>query len=381
MPAKNLPALTALRAFAALWVFLFHFCPATGVVPPVPFSGLIANGYLGVSLFFLLSGFVLAHSCVDETGYRLTTSVSAFIAARLSRLAPSYFLGWLLSWAFVIKQYALSGRVEARTLGAAGSSAILLQAWSPNLALGWNSPGWSVSVEWCFYLLFPALIVRIGRSAFPIRTATAAWLLTLAPPVWYIVLSPDGLGRGIGAHSHGDWLGVVKFNPLMHLGTFVAGVCLALAHKRGRLRWLRGAGLGVLTIGCALGLASIRPGVLYPVYHNGLLTPFFAAVIAWCANQTAAPPALVRIGEASYSLYILQVSVWAAYHNALGALAMELPPLWKLLGLLAFAVVVCLVALELVEKPGRRALRNLLGRLFSGEVTLGPFRGTDVSRS
>src|SRR5438552_11928319 len=75
----SLPALTGLRGIAAFWVVLFHL-DAAHVVP------FIRNGYLGVDIFFILSGFILSHVYTPRvTGFSLT-QYRQFLCVRLSRI-------------------------------------------------------------------------------------------------------------------------------------------------------------------------------------------------------------------------------------------------------------------------------------------------------
>ena len=69
MTPENLKPLTSMRFLAAFWVVMFHYWPkldlgsATGWTP-----GFVAQGYLGVELFFVLSGFILCHVYLESFG-------------------------------------------------------------------------------------------------------------------------------------------------------------------------------------------------------------------------------------------------------------------------------------------------------------------------
>ena len=81
--ARDIRPLTSLRFFAAMWVVAFHYWPnLSSVMPP-----LVAKGYLGVELFFVLSGFILCHVYLDSVadgGFRY----GSFLWARLARIYP-----------------------------------------------------------------------------------------------------------------------------------------------------------------------------------------------------------------------------------------------------------------------------------------------------
>ena len=95
-PAGELRALTGLRIVAALWVvgFHFHFTALPGVAAVNPLLGpLITQGALGVDLFFVISGFVIAHTHLDRLGPALRPIATArFVWARLCRMWPLYLV-------------------------------------------------------------------------------------------------------------------------------------------------------------------------------------------------------------------------------------------------------------------------------------------------
>src|SRR6478752_7231975 len=89
----TLPALTGLRFVAALLVVLFHY---QFLVPglaqsAVPGARVIQAGFVGVSIFFVLSGFILAYTYLDPDG-TMRSTVSAFWHARFARIYPAYAL-------------------------------------------------------------------------------------------------------------------------------------------------------------------------------------------------------------------------------------------------------------------------------------------------
>src|ERR1700744_4959496 len=78
---QDIPALTGLRGVAALWVVLFHMELET----PIP---IIEKGYLGVDIFFILSGFILMHVYADRKEF----NYNEFVRARLARIYPLHML-------------------------------------------------------------------------------------------------------------------------------------------------------------------------------------------------------------------------------------------------------------------------------------------------
>ncbi len=150
---QNLKALTALRFIAAMWVVSYdYWADLTAVTPH-----LVSKGYLGVELFFVLSGFILSHVYLQGFGER-NFRYADFLWARLARVYPVH-LATLLGMGGLIGGATLLG-IQAGDKALVWSSLpaqlTLTQAWGLGLHGGWNHPSWSISAEWFAYLSFPA---------------------------------------------------------------------------------------------------------------------------------------------------------------------------------------------------------------------------------
>src|SRR5688572_1698523 len=166
--------LTSLRFFAAIGVVFYHTYAT--FLPSKPFPAFvdrsIALGFLGVSCFFVLSGFILAYNYLDPPGSGSSGTVRAgprsFLIARFARIYPLYLLGLLIHAPFIVA-YRFSNEASAITaLGklivSFGVNAGLAQGWLAQLKGGWNPPGWSLSAEAFFYLVFPFVAPIVWRS-------------------------------------------------------------------------------------------------------------------------------------------------------------------------------------------------------------------------
>ncbi len=152
-----LPALTGVRFLAATQVVLYHF--GSGFAQrhhlPRPLTNLLTNGWTAVTLFFILSGFILSYTYSGQIAGR--GGKLRFWEARFARIYPVYLLALLLSWPF---------RGDPG-LGLSMAVLTMVQAWNPfhvNYGGAWNSPAWTLSTEAFFYLLFP-FFFRCSRSA------------------------------------------------------------------------------------------------------------------------------------------------------------------------------------------------------------------------
>lgn len=352
----KLKTLTALRFFAALHVVVFHM-RIVGVLPAGPwwYENFAAVGYIGVNLFFVLSGFILVYTYA-ETGLR----PSRFWQARFARIYPAYVLSLLLSapfFFFAVRHLNIPFLAWSKqhVAAACALTVTLLQSWFPQAALTWNAVCWSLSVEVFFYLVFPLLLVwskdLVPRKLF---VAIAVWsLVSLTISVLYIVLHPDGIDKINSGETTLLWKNVLSFNPLLRLPEFLVGVFagrLFLSVKNNRKL---GTPLVVLGVAVVVTLVLVADRIPRPLISAGFLSPAFAAIIYGLALRPRwavflETSTLVLLGDASYNSTVIS-TVADRTSSLQGALRAGLAFL--------AAVAVSLVSYYLVEEPCRRLLR------------------------
>ena len=166
-PVSPLPVLTTLRFIAAAEVVAFHYRPR---VSSSFLNNLTANGYEAVAFFFVLSGFILTYVYTNGSAQgHLNTSTVRFWVARAARIAPVYVLSLVIAFPLYLHEGLLAreGAANHFVLGLV-LVPLFLQAWWPSVALAWNRPAWSLSVEALFYAVFPA-VIRATASLSPFR--------------------------------------------------------------------------------------------------------------------------------------------------------------------------------------------------------------------
>ncbi len=371
-----LAALTGLRFIAAMTVMLYHVVPE---LAPASLGDaatrLIGFGYLGVPLFFVLSGFILAYTYLDVTTGTLRGSVRAFGRARVARIVPVYLFALVLALPFflLLQVNRTHGAAAMRRIVATlVTTPLLLQSWWPTTACRWNCPAWSLSVEAFFYVLFPWIglwLLRRARGA--LSAAAVLWAAGLIAPVLYLAHSPDGLARAMPT-DHGAWLETLKFNPIVHVGEFLIGVCaglMFLGRRRGESsRWLGWSALGGVI--ATVWMLMTSDAVPFVLLHSGVLAPLWALVIYALAagdgpgTRLLSTRPLTRLGEASYALFLTHGPVLGYYILFVNAVVVAFPsaaaidPRLFLAAYLLLAVGFARVVFSRLEEPARRALRG-----------------------
>lgn len=323
----HVPALTSLRFVAALWVVLYHlqrFRQAAGVDVDGDsvVDRVVGAGPAAVSFFFVLSGYMLARATpnvlsptgtLDDPGPRVPAR--AFYARRLRRLLPAHLLAWLIALPVALVLAKKAGGAVVDVVAGAVASLFFVQAWWPSLALAHNAPAWSLSVEVCFYALFPFIAPRLARMP-PWPALVALWLASALPGV--VVVAVDADAAAATAATTSTALSILKFHPLVRLPELCAGVVLARLARPGAP-----VGAGAFVVAAASVVAVAALGLPYLAQHNGLLLPLFAVMIWAASTTTFAASALGRAlawrpfvlaGNASYALYALHVPLlyWVA---------------------------------------------------------------------
>jgi peptidoglycan/LPS O-acetylase OafA/YrhL len=252
-----LKALTGLRCFAAINIVLFHFSDPKwfGFLAPV-----VNAGFISVSYFILLSGFVLAYNYA-ERARNGELDRKRFWEARFTRIYPIYFLSLLLSLNLLSGEYQT--HTHAMFWTGVVLTPLLLQGFVPAVATFLNTPAWTMSAEAAYYMIFPwvAKWKRPERMAPHLAKMAGVWALGLVPGALYMAFRPDGIAHP-DRWSYGPWLSALKYTPYTHVFGFVFGVMLAdvdrMIERTARVRlWLGIFGFGGIFALLSLGSAAL----------------------------------------------------------------------------------------------------------------------------
>lgn len=305
----------------------------------------IEQGHVAVRTFFVLSGFVLSQGYAFSRWKR--EDLLSYGVARFARIYPVYLLSLLIVAYFILEFLLSPGAGMSGKFAAVAAYGLVLQGWMQDPGAGWNTPAWSLSCEFFFYLFLPPLLIWLGR-----RNRNRLLLLIAAALVLPVLLRRTGIP--------------MTWKPILHLGDFLVGIAAAriygmVRHSRTGLR--RGYWLYLPAI--ALGtLVIVFPEVLFGLTDlgtalrplNGMLVVglalgggFFARFLSTGIAQ--------YLGQVSYSMYILHVPLLWWFGNRGPILMGKLQAGMALIYIIGI-VLVSAVAFEFVEKPANRRLRN-----------------------
>ena len=262
----DLETLAPLRFLAIAWVVINQFEDRLGLHLGQA-VGVIAKGYLGSDLFFVIGGFWLAHVMTTrvETGRQ---GYASFVWRRMSRLYPLHLVTIALMGALMLAALHLGEAPRTDVFDPLGlvGAIVLIQAWGALPTVSWNFPSWMVSAEWFGLLIFPGLmwLTMKGWS----RTAVAVTL----PVVLLAALYESAHARGVLFTDTTAQVGVLRIFP-----DFLFGAGLY------RL------GLG-RTFGPRAGAAMLAGGLLWIVLasqlrlDDPLIWPAFGALVLGAAE-------------------------------------------------------------------------------------------------
>jgi len=351
---RDIPSLTGLRGVAAVWVMMFHvslLAPRIGA-PWLGRIGVLPAGWVGVDLFFVLSGFILmwvhAADFVRPTG----GAVGRFAVARIVRVYPLSLavLGLILLLALADPAFVAWYRTQNPdnfSLSAFVRTAFLATRWVGADGGDWNQPVWSLSAEMVGYAAFPLLAWAIVR-----RSAAAAIAIAA---VGLIALAIFQLLAGTAGSNTIDQASV-----LMRMGCcFTAGMAICRIRQLAPERAARWAGMAAM-------LACVAVGLACHFKYGRLLTPAGFAVLIYCLSFRAgaldrflSSRPVMFLGRISFPLYLVHVMplLWlvSIYHAAplapLAATAVVFAYMAGCIGLSALLH-------RFVERPSQRWIRR-----------------------
>ena len=356
----QLDQITFTRFIAALTVVFFHY--GQTIFPaniPFLFENITA-GPIAVGYFYVLSGFIMAIAYYQQDqNKQKIISKKKYWVARFARIYPIYLLALLI---IVAAKY--------KTLGSDWLTLplhlFLLQSWIPGYPITLNTPGWSLSVEAFFYFCFPFLLLWTYKHGIKHLTVASIILWIGTQLILLMLLNSNYYAPKNLIHDF------IYYNPLMHLNTFIMGLICGVHFKKlyqnqqkivkKNSFWL------ILSFIFIFLLIWARPHIenyfgYKLAYTNGLLSPFFLLFIVLLANNKGliskilSFPFLILLGEASYSLYILQKPIHGLYEK-LVVPRIQLSETIHFYIFLILLILISIFSYMYLEKPARKLIRE-----------------------
>ena len=428
-PAQHddIPSLTGLRFLAAISVAMAHGALLT-LGNGEPLSGLKAGistaAGFGMTLFFVLSGFVIHYNYRTVVSQQGLSGLGHFLWARFARLYPLFLL-------MLVLDIFLSKALREAVYGEMASLHSLLQALPYYLLFlhSWifavinnNSliyqignnvvVTWSISTEWFFYLAYPAICFGLVRIKRPIVLWCVAilWSLAFCVCTWLVFDQRSSIDAWAAAHfgpvavskpsvqdSLFRWM--LYFSPYSRIGEFGLGCFTAHLFALMRSRPIGDLEAKIANLAVYAVVATI-PLILYLTFSPGGLplfsrlqfnyglAPNVAALIFLCARYRSllsrwlATPFMVTLGGASYSIYMVHLLLFSSV-PAIGAgrpgSYTEAYLVARYLFLLSGIVLIAVGLYATFETPARRWLRGILSgsgqprKKLIGLIVLLPF--------
>lgn len=354
----KLVELEGLRGVAILLVTLHHFWPDSGALY-VALAPLAHLGWIGVDLFFVISGLLIGGILLDTR--ESPAYFRNFYARRVLRIFPLYYA--FVCALFIVVPIGQSmihkvGYLQSEFVRESGNPLwYLLFAGNIRESITGVEPAyflaplWSISIEEQFYLMSPLLI----RHLSPQTLKRVLIGLILFSPVFRLVmleLVPDNER-------------IQYLATLSRFDNLSVGVLLALMLRTDALPGRRTAGIALVVSGLALAAAFAtggldRNGWFCRVFGYSLLAGFFVMLVFWAIQNRGARVTgvlrmrwLVYLGGLCYGLYLLQrpAEVLLLKSLAFAGIALEQYPTLSLLGKIGFSVLVAHLSWQLFEKP------------------------------
>ncbi len=371
---SRLPGLDLLRAVAVIWTMLFHSFLVGGLGRD--WKWLQEYGWMGVDLFFVLSGFLIGLQVLAPLARSERFGFGDFYLRRAFRILPAF-------WALLLVYLLWPGFREKPGM----------EPWWKfvgffmNISIDYResaafSHAWSLCVEEHFYLAFPLLAVAMAR----LRSLSALAALCVA-----LVLGGIALRTGVWLHFDAmqpdrNWFVEDIYYPTWNrLDGLLAGVLLAVWKTWRPAVWQRVAAhantvfvMGLAVMALCFRLFEDRDGLLgnsigWPVLSLGLAMLVFAGAQtgSWIGRRSF--PGAAWLAAVSYSLYLVHKPVFVLVQTHLGP-ALDGLGVVAVLGYGLASLLAAAVLYYLVERPGLR----LRGRWLAGRRARAASADTDV---
>lgn len=358
--------LTSLRFFFALIVFLSHleWVPAIDASFTGLYENVFSQGYLGVSFFFILSGFILTHNYKTRL-LQKEISFRQFWINRIARIYPLHLITLIFSLIFFLPDLFREPYFWLKNFA---SHLFLVQSFVPSekVYFGFNAVSWSISNELFYYFIFPVLLYvlyKVPKSIylFFLFFIFIAISINFTPKTFHIF--------------------IFSVNPLIRIADFILGIIL---YKFFELKIFSG-NLRRRHLATFLEVCAISLFLLFFLFHQRVPIAYRFAIYYWIPmaaliyvfahsggffSRILSTRILIVLGEISFSFYmshgLLMRSIKAVERRIDYS-----PNIYLLLIIIFFiTLIVSFISYHFLELPANRRIRHWLRKKQKEEPDL-----------
>jgi peptidoglycan/LPS O-acetylase OafA/YrhL len=309
----NFPALTGVRVVAAFMVYVHHFNPFEVEIVGKNIHYFFDGFHVGVTLFFVLSGFLIAHRYLDDADFEF----KSYLQKRIARIYPMYFI--LTSATFI------SGYFLAKSYGSFGTYFLnisFLRGFFDDLKFTGIPQGWTLTVEETFYFLAPLFFIFIRKNK----------IMLIALPLCFIAIGFFLVQLFENSNLHGFMNSITFMLDYTFFGRvfeFFVGITLALIVKKDYcFKFKHFTILGILGISLSIYLLSILepfPKTDFLLFQKSSINNFFLPVFGimpffyGLINEKnlifkiLSSKYAILLGKSSYVFYLIHIGFFRSY--------------------------------------------------------------------
>jgi len=349
-PNNYFPQLTGIRAIAAYMVFVYHYIAAYKPVLPTWLYAMLSELHIGVPVFFVLSGFLIAYRYMDKIEVSRKWMYQYF-KNRIARIYPMYFL--LTTFAFLYYHYHSQPQT---TVPVYLLNITFLRGFFNEYKFSGIGQGWSLTVEECFYAVAPIIfLLRVRINIW----VMAAFMLCLALAM--VVLFKD-------ANFHQFFSPASFVFTYTYFGRcleFFIGIQLAMIIKstaamdKCGIKYTLTGAVGVVaclymfTFFIPSADLSLSKDMVKRLCINNVLCPIFISLLfygllteASLFRRFLATPLMKLLGESSYIFYLIHVGfIYEIVRSFLPTFSAMVPLLFIILNIIS------ILLFKLIEHP------------------------------
>ncbi len=310
--ANYFPALTGVRAIAAFMVFFHHFNPVNESVFGQGIRNFVNEFHIGVTVFFVLSGFLIAYRYLDSE----KLNFRKYMVNRIARIYPMYFIltsaTFLLFFIFHEKNSILDLALYLYNIS-------FLKGFFNELKFSGISQGWSLTVEEVFYLAAPLFFFFIRKNKIYLFILPC---IIISLGLLMVAAFKNNTGHGFFQNNYF----LFNYTFLGRCTEFFIGISLALLYKKfgdvRRINWATYSGIAVMCI-CLIALSLLKGdnkyGIMHPfgiVINNFILPACGIALLFWglltektIIQKILSSRLFIVLGKSSYLFYLIHLGI------------------------------------------------------------------------